>query len=103
MSTLRNGWGHRAFWCGLATVMCITSVVSALHAMDFARMIAGIGWAMLAAAWLFQPPVLTRGLSNSPRSSAEVLVGPPSVRMWLGGGGLALILLGFVLRVTGAA
>jgi hypothetical protein len=103
MPTLRDGWGHRVFWSGLAALLCAGPLLTSTGSLHLLQWVSAAGWALLSVAWLLQPPVLSLGFASSARSAASLTVGPPAVRVWLGGFGLALVVLAFVARAVSAA
>jgi hypothetical protein len=103
VSTIRNGLVHRLFLGGLATMLFVGSAYDALNGKGVSHWVTAVGFAMLGVAWFMQPLVLNKGLAEAVRESSRLALGPRQLRTWLGALGLAILVLGLVLRLSRAA
>jgi hypothetical protein len=87
----------------LAAVLCASSIHAVISGAGFSQLLTAAGFGMLGVAWFMQPLVVTKGLGNALRESASLAIGSTKLRTWLGGLGLALLVLAFVLRASGVA
>jgi hypothetical protein len=102
MSSIRQGLGYRLAWSGFAALLCLYSLHGAISSASWGQGITALAWGLFAVAWFLQPLVASASSANALRGSAALGIGSVKLRAGLGYAALGLLVVGIVVRTSGA-
>ena len=105
MNNVRSGIFWRIIWACAGIALAANSIVTFNGTESYSALILAVGWLFMAVTWFMQPVILTANLKLSEVKAAQApyVIGSPWARVFFSFAGMVLVILGFTLRLLGAA
>jgi len=101
MNNVKSGLIWRVIWACFGVFLAENSLITFNATESYSSLISVVGWLFMATAWFMQPLVVTANLklSEVKQSQAPYAIGPYWARVFFPSAGIALIVLGLILKL----